>query len=206
MPSIYCLGRTYAAHAKEMGSAPDAEGEPVVFLKPWSAIVAPPGPIRFPPGAGEIHHEAELVVRIGKDGVPDGAALGLDLTDRTRQAAARKAGMPWATAKGFAGSAPLGPFVPRASLPPLDRLRFTLTVNGAVRQRGDTSLLLRPIPDVLAVLHRWFGLVPGDLVFTGTPEGVGPIAAGDRLALALEGSPASAARFTVAGAGGRGEE
>lgn len=199
MPSIYCLGRTYAAHAKEMGSAPDAGGEPVVFLKPWSAILAPPGPIRFPPGAGEVHHETELVLRMGAGGVPDAAALGLDLTDRTRQGTARKAGLPWATAKGFRGSAPLGPFVPVSALPPLDRLHFTLTVDGAARQRGDTALLLRPIPDLLAALDRWFGLVPGDLVFTGTPEGVGPLAAGDRLELALEGVPAAAASFTVVG-------
>jgi 2-keto-4-pentenoate hydratase/2-oxohepta-3-ene-1,7-dioic acid hydratase in catechol pathway len=197
MPSIYCLGRTYAAHAKEMGSAPDATGEPVVFLKPWSAIVAPPGPIRFPAGAGEVHHETELVVRIGRDGAPDAAALGLDLTDRTRQAAARKAGMPWATAKGFRGSAPLGPFVPISAFPALDRVRFTLTIDGAVRQRGDTSLLLRPIPEVLAALDRWFGLVPGDLVFTGTPEGVGPIVAGNVLELSVDGVPSASARFTA---------
>ena len=198
MPSIYCLGRTYAAHAKEMGSSPDADGEPVVFLKPWSALLKPPGPIRLPAGAGEIHHEAELVVRIGRGGAPDAAALGLDLTDRTRQAAAKKAGLPWTTAKGFRGSAPLGPFVPLSALPPLDRLRFTLSIGGAVRQRGDTSLLLRPVPAFLAALDRWFGLAEGDLVFTGTPEGVGPIAPGDTLDLALDGVPAAAARFTVA--------
>jgi 2-keto-4-pentenoate hydratase/2-oxohepta-3-ene-1,7-dioic acid hydratase in catechol pathway len=198
MPSIYCLGRTYAAHAKEMGGSADADGEPVVFLKPWSALVASPGPIRIPAGAGEIHHETELVVRVGRGGVPQAAALGLDLTDRTRQAAARKAGLPWATAKGFRGSAPIGPFVPVSALPPLDRLRFTLTIAGAVRQRGDTSLLLRPVPAYLAALDRWFGLVEGDLVFTGTPEGVGPIASGDVLELAIEGVPPAAAHFTVA--------
>jgi 2-keto-4-pentenoate hydratase/2-oxohepta-3-ene-1,7-dioic acid hydratase in catechol pathway len=181
-----------------MGSTPDAEGEPVVFLKPWSAIVAPPGPIRIPAGAGEIHHEAELVVRIGRGGAPDAAALGLDLTARTRQAAAKKAGLPWASAKGFRGSAPLGPFVPISALPPLDRVRVALTMGGAVRQRGDTSLLLRPIPDVLAALDRWFGLVEGDLVFTGTPEGVGPIRSGDVLELSVDGVPAGSARFTVA--------
>lgn len=198
MPTIFCLGRNYAAHAKEMGSDPALGVDPVVFLKPWQAILAPPGPIRFPSGAGEIHHEAEVVVRAGKGAAAEAIALGLDLTDRTRQAAAKKEGMPWATAKGFKGSAPLGAFVPVAALPPLDRIRFTLAINGQVRQRGDTSLLLRAVPQILADLDRLFGLLPGDLVFTGTPEGVGPLHPGDVLDLTLEGVPAANSRFTVA--------
>src|SRR5436190_12368063 len=115
MPTIFCIGRNYAAHAREMGDAPDAKGEPVVFLKPWHALVAPPGPIRLPAGAGEVHHEAELVVRVGPSGEAEAVALGLDLTDRTRQAAAKAKGLPWAAAKGFRGSAPVGPFVPVAA-------------------------------------------------------------------------------------------
>jgi 2-keto-4-pentenoate hydratase/2-oxohepta-3-ene-1,7-dioic acid hydratase in catechol pathway len=198
MPTVFCLGRSYAAHAKEMGSVPDAAAEPIVFLKPWHALVSPPGPVRLPPGAGEIHHEAELVVKVGPAGAPTAVALGLDLTDRTRQAAAKAKGLPWAAAKGFRGSAPIGPFVPVGSVPALDRLAFTLKVNGTVRQRGDTSLLLRPVPDVLKALERWYGLSEGDLVFTGTPEGVGPIASGDVLELDLAGVPAASARFVVA--------
>jgi fumarylpyruvate hydrolase len=198
MPTIYCLGRNYAEHAKEMGSTPDATGEPVVFLKPWSALVVPPAPLRFPPGAGEIHHEVEVVVRVGTRTVVEAVALGLDLTDRTRQAAAKKAGMPWATAKGFRGSAAIGPFVPASRAGPLDRLRFALTVNGARRQTGDSSQMLRPVDRTLRELDAWFGLAPGDLVFTGTPEGVGPLKPGDAVEMTLEGVPEATARFTVA--------
>src|SRR5262245_10081658 len=122
-----------------MGSTPDAAGEPIVFLKPDQALVRPPDPLRFPAGVGEVHHEAEVVLRIGRDLAPDALALGLDLTDRPRQAKARQAGMPWAAAKGFRGSAAVGPWVPADRARPLDRLRFTLHVNGALKQRGDTS-------------------------------------------------------------------
>lgn len=93
MPTIFCIGKNYAAHAREMGSVPDPTGEPVVFLKPWHALVAPPGPIRFLEGSGEIHHEAEVVLRVGPRATVDAIALGLDLTDRTRQADARKHGL-----------------------------------------------------------------------------------------------------------------
>jgi 2-keto-4-pentenoate hydratase/2-oxohepta-3-ene-1,7-dioic acid hydratase in catechol pathway len=137
-------------------------------------------------------------VRVGPGATADAIALGLDLTDRPRQAAAKKAGLPWARAKGFRHSAPIGPFVPVGALPPLDTLRFTLRIGGEVRQRGDAALLLTPIPALLADLDAWFGLSPGDLVFTGTPEGVGPIRSGDVLDLAMDGVPAAAARFTVA--------
>lgn len=195
--SIFCIGRNYAAHAREMGSAPDPTAEPIVFLKPDRALVRPPEPLAFPAGVGEVHHEAEVVLRIGTDRAPDAFALGLDLTDRTRQAKARQAGMPWAAAKGFRGSAAVGPWVATAEAPALETLRFTLHVNGVLRQRGDTALWLHTVPALLAYLDRWFGLAPGDLVFTGTPEGVGPIVAGDVLDLALEGLPRAAARFQV---------
>ncbi|MFM8979229.1 MAG: fumarylacetoacetate hydrolase family protein [Planctomycetia bacterium] len=197
--TIYCVGRNYAAHAREMGARPAAAGEePVVFLKPGTARVDAPGPIVVPAGIGELHHEVEVVLRIGPGGVPDALALGLDLTDRTRQAAAKQAGLPWAAAKGFRGSAALGPWVALAAAPPLDRLRFTLRVDGALRQQGDTRDMLHPVPALLAWLERWFGLAPGDLVFTGTPEGVGPLAPGARLELELEGVPAARAHFTLA--------
>lgn len=196
--TIFCVGRNYAAHAREMGAAPRPEGDPVVFLKPDQALVVPPGPLTFPSGIGEVHHEAEIVVRVGPGATAEAIALGLDLTDRTRQAEAKRTGLPWAAAKGFKGSAAVGPFVPRGEVPPLDRLRFTLAVNGTQRQEGDSADMLFPIPVVLAYLERWFGLRAGDLVFTGTPEGVGPLGAGDRVTLALEGVPAAAASFVVA--------
>jgi 2-keto-4-pentenoate hydratase/2-oxohepta-3-ene-1,7-dioic acid hydratase in catechol pathway len=198
--TIYCVGRNYAAHAREMGAAPRSAGDPVVFLKPGTALVRPPGPLAFPRGVGEVHHEVELVVRVGPDLAPDALALGLDLTDRPRQAAAKKEGLPWAAAKGFRGSAAVGPFVPLGRLPALDALRFDLRVDGAVRQRGASADMLTPVPALLAWLERWFGLAPGDLVFTGTPEGVGPVRAGERLELRLEGVPEATAVFDVAGA------
>ena len=197
MPTIFCIGRNYAAHNQEMGGAPTADPEVVVFLKPWQALVAAPGPVRLPAGT-EIHHEAEVVVRVGPGATADAIALGLDLTDRPRQAAAKKAGLPWARAKGFAGSAPVGPFVPVAAVPPLDRLAFSLTIDGVVKQRGATAAMLTPIAALLADLDRTFGLRTGDLVYTGTPEGVGPLASGQTCVLALEGVPAASATFVVA--------
>jgi fumarylpyruvate hydrolase len=196
MATVYCVGRNFAAHAREMGAAP---GPLVVFLKPEGAVVPAPAPITWPRGVEEVHHEAELVARVGPDLGAEAVAVGLDLTDRPRQAAAKAEGLPWAAAKGFRGSAPVGPFVPADALPPLDRLRFTLTVNGEVRQRGDARDMLRPIAELLAEIDRWFGLRPGDLLFTGTPEGIGPLRAGDRLSLAIDGAPAAEARFTVRG-------
>lgn len=198
MPTIFCIGRNYAAHAREMGAPPVRDAELVVFLKPWQARVDGSGPVVLPADAREVHHEAELVVRVGPGGVADAVALGLDLTDRPRQAAAKQAGLPWARAKGFRASAPVGPFVPVAGVPPLDRLRFTLTVDGVVRQRGDTADLLTPVPALLAELQRVFGLETGDLVYTGTPEGVGPVGRGQTLRLELEGVPAATATFRFA--------
>lgn len=200
MPTIYAIGRNYDAHVREMtGAAATARPgvELVVFLKPWTVRVLAPAPIVLPAGAGEIHHEAEVVVRVGPGATADAVALGLDLTDRTRQAAAKQAGLPWARAKGFRGSAPLGPFVPVAALPPLDALSFSLAVDGVVRQRGRTADLLTPIPAILSELDATFGLASGDLVFTGTPEGVGPIAPGQRLELTLDGVPAARVVFQV---------
>jgi len=196
--TLFCVGQNYADHAREMGAEPAPTEPPVVFLKPEGARLAPPGPIRLPPGAGEVHHEAEVVVRVGAGGVPDGVALGLDLTDRTRQARAKARGLPWAEAKGFRGAAPLGPFVPVLDPSRLEHLRFTLEVNGVVRQRGDTSRWIHPLPRLLAHLDAWFGLTAGDLVFTGTPAGVGPVCSGDVLRLDLDGEPAARARFVVA--------
>ena len=112
-------------------------------------------------------------------------------------AEAKKSGLPWACAKGFRGSAPIGPFVPMTKAPPLDAIRFSLRIDGVLRQRGDTSLMLRPIALLLTQLDRWYGLESGDLIFTGTPEGVGPIASGNVLELEMDGVPAAGSRFVV---------
>jgi 2-keto-4-pentenoate hydratase/2-oxohepta-3-ene-1,7-dioic acid hydratase in catechol pathway len=196
--TIFCVGRNYAAHAREMGAAASPDDELVVFLKPARARVDSPGEIRFPPAAGEIQHEAELVVRVGAGAAADAVAVGLDLTDRTRQAEAKRRGLPWATAKGFRTSACVGPFVGVGSVGPLDALRFRLDVNGTTRQRGDTAAMIRPVPRLLAEIDAWFGLEPGDLVFTGTPEGVAALRPGDVCDLVLEDVPRASARFVVA--------
>lgn len=200
MPTIFCIGRNYAAHVREMEGR-GGDGVPVVFLKPEHALNAPPHDIVLPRGAGEIHHEAEIVIRVGARGEAAALALGLDLTDRTRQQEAKAKGHPWAAAKGFETSACVGPFLPLGDLPPLDQLRFTLKVNGETRQTGDTALMLRPVAELLDSVASWFGLRAGDLVFTGTPAGVGPIQAGDTLTLDLEGVPAAKVSFTVRSAG-----
>ncbi len=196
MSTIFCIGRNYAAHIREMQGR-GGDGAPVVFLKPEHALIAPPESIVIPAGAGEIHHEAEVVVRVGAAGEAAEVALGLDLTDRTRQQAAKAKGHPWAAAKGFETSACVGPWLPTSEVPPLHRLRFDLEVNGEIRQRGDTSLMLRPIPALLEAVAAWFGLREGDLVFTGTPEGVGPIRRGDILKLTMDDTPAAEATFEV---------
>lgn len=199
MATIYGIGRNHAAHAREMGAGAPSGTEPIVFLKPEGARVAPGEVIRLPAQAEAIHHEAELVVKVGPGAVAEAVALGLDLTDRPRQARASAAGLPWARAKGFRGSAPIGPFVHVAQVPALDGLVFTLRVNGAERQRGETRLLLHPVGALLRHLDEVYGLRPGDLVFTGTPEGVAQIRPGDVLELDLQGVPGAASRWRVEG-------
>ncbi len=191
MATVYCIGRNYAEHAREMGATPAPTEEPMVFLKPEAAVLTPGTPICLLSPNDEIHHETEIVLRIAAGPRIEAVALGLDLTDRARQARAREAGLPWARAKGFRGSAPIGPFVPAANVPGLERATFTLKVNGQLRQRGDVRRMLHPIPRLLAYLDSAFGLRPGDLIFTGTPEGVAAIRSGDKLELELDGVPAA---------------
>lgn len=189
--TVYALGRNYAEHAKEMGAA----AEPVVFLMPASALVtaAASGPaleIAWPEGSAEVHHEVELVLLLGSGGThlsreQSGSAiaavgLGIDLTARDLQAQAKAKGQPWARSKGFPGAAPVSEFVPRAALavawPEID---LSLAVDGALRQSDRAASMLLDPPAIVAQLSRWFLLQPGDLVFTGTPAGVGPLAPGE---------------------------
>lgn len=177
---IFCIGRNYAAHAAELGNAPP--GEPVIFMKPASAIVPAGTDIRLPRDRGAVHHEAELVLLIGSDNARTetdiaGVALGLDLTLRDEQARLKSKGLPWELAKAFDGSAPLGDFV--AAPEALDALSFDCRVNGELRQRGEARNMLFPVPRIIGFLADRFSLKRGDLVFTGTPEGVGPLVAGD---------------------------
>ena len=199
---IYCVGRNFAEHAREMGatvptSAAD-RGNPVFFCKPADALVLS-GRVPYPRGTHDLHHEVELVVAIGAD-APDGIldpadartlvfgyAVGLDLTRRDLQAAAKAKGLPWDTGKAFDHSAPISALVPASEVDDLDSCSLTLMVNGEVRQHGSLSDLVWNVPDILHELSRLFALRAGDLVFMGTPSGVGPLQPGDRFHAVLEG-------------------
>lgn len=193
---IYCVGRNYAAHAREMGSDPDRE-PPFFFMKPADAIVADGATVPYPPATGNLHHEIELVVAIGRGGRDIAAvdaldhvfgyAVGLDMTRRDLQNAAKKEGKPWDMGKGFDHSAPCSALRTVADIGHPDRGAVTLTVNGAPRQTGDLADLIWSVAETIACLSRLVELQPGDLIFTGTPEGVGPVVAGDRLDGAVEG-------------------
>jgi len=185
---IFCVGRNYAGHAREMGSDPTREA-PFYFTKPADALVAGGGAVPYPPGTTNLHHEVELVVALSKPvfrataaeaaTAVFGHAVGLDLTRRDLQNQAKDKGRPWCLGKAFEFSAPITPIL-RGSAP-IGSGEITLEVNGEVRQRGDISEMIWPIPDVIAHLSQYYHLGLGDLIFTGTPEGVGAVRAGDRL-------------------------
>jgi len=192
---IYCVGRNYVEHAHEMGSDP-ARDPPIFFTKPPDAVMANGAPIPLPPRTANFHHEIELVIAIGREGreIPAGRALehvfgyavGNDLTRRDLQAAAKKRGEPWDTSKAFDCSAPLGAIRP-ASQGHVSRGRIWLKVNDELRQNADVSALIWSVPEIIAELSGLFDLKPGDLVFTGTPAGVGPLRPGDRLEGGIDG-------------------
>lgn len=194
---IICVGRNYAAHAKELNNK--TEEEPVVFLKPETALVAPKMPFFYPEFSKDIHFETELVVRISKLGKNieekfanryyDAVSLGIDFTARDLQSQLKSKGLPWERAKAFDSSAPVGEFVSLDELKPIQDLRFSLKVNGETRQHGHTADMLFSVDKVISFVSQYFTLKKGDLIFTGTPEGVGPIAIGDVLEAELEGRP-----------------
>ena len=186
---ILCAGRNYAAHAAEMGSVPPAA--PFLFLKPPTALHSGGGEIAVPESLGLLHHEVELVALLGGGGknlTPGdaekriaGYAVGVDLTLREEQERAKRAGGPWALGKGFDSSAPVGTFAPASRVAdPLD-LSIRLEVNGRIRHDSRTSFMLFRPGELLAYISRFMTIEEGDLLFTGTPEGVGPLAAGDRV-------------------------
>ncbi|MCL1635379.1 fumarylacetoacetate hydrolase family protein [Luteimonas sp. SX5] len=199
---IYCVGRNFADHAKEMGAAAPASkaerGQPVFFLKPADAIVTD-GVVPYPHGTHDLHHEIELVVALGRDapaGVLDphnaeklvyGYGVGLDLTRRDLQAAAKAKGLPWDTGKAFDHSAPVSELVPAAAVGDLDTLTLTLLVSGEPRQRGALSDLIWNVGDILHELSKLYALRAGDLIFMGTPAGVGPLQVGDAFVARLDG-------------------
>ena len=199
---IYCVGRNYRAHAIEMGADPDRE-PPFFFMKPADAIVENGATIAYPQKTENLHHEIELVVAIGKKGTNIlatealdyvfGYAVGLDLTRRDLQSDAKKKGRPWATAKGFDNSAPCSAVHTVSEVGHLERGSITLSVNGELRQQGDISDMIWSVAEVISSLSGFFELCPGDLVYSGTPAGVGPLKKGDK----LEGEVENLAKLNI---------
>ncbi|MBX9965607.1 MAG: fumarylacetoacetate hydrolase family protein [Burkholderiales bacterium] len=193
---VYCVGRNYAAHAREMGKDPEKE-PPFFFMKPADAVVPGGGDIHYPPGTKNYHHEIELVVAIGKGGrrisVADapshifGYAVGLDMTRRDLQFAARDLGRPWDFGKSFDESAPLGPIHRAAQTGHPTKGAVTLEVNGELRQKGDLADLIWSVPETISYLSDYYTLAPGDIIFTGTPAGVAAVVPGDKLVGKVEG-------------------
>lgn len=193
---IYCVGRNYADHAREMGHDPDRE-PPFFFSKPADTLLTGGGDLPYPPQTRDLHFEAELVVALGGGGTDIapadaqgliwGYATGSDFTRRDLQAAAKKAGRPWDLAKGFDLSAVCGLLHPVAQTGPLNAGRIALSVDGALRQESDLSQMIWPVTDVIAHLSRSVRLEPGDLIFTGTPAGVGAVTPGQVVTVEIEG-------------------
>lgn len=188
--TLYGIGRNYAEHAKELGN--EIPKEPIIFTKSLASVQWGDGVLELPQISHQVDHEVEVVIAIGQSirgEFPEayltdliaGMAIGIDVTARDLQKKAKTDGLPWATAKGLPGFAPIGPFVPYR-----DPVEFSLEVNGAVRQQGSTRDMLHSIAQLLRFVGGRFGLYPGDLIFTGTPAGVGPIQPGDVLKARLK--------------------
>jgi len=190
---ILCVGRNYAAHAREMGA--DTRDPPFFFAKPADAVVPLPTTVPYPPATSDLHYEIELVAALqggGENLTPEqaielvfGYAVGVDLTRRDLQNAAKAKGHPWEAAKAFDASAPVSAIRPMSGLPPEGAI--FLTVNGVEKQRGQIADMIWNVAEVIAQASHLWKLEPGDLIFTGTPEGVGPIVRGDQIAGEVEG-------------------
>jgi len=199
---IFCVGRNYEDHAREMGAAVDRDA-PFYFMKASDHYLASGATVPYPPGTKNYHHEVELVVAIGAAGFRIaeaqaldhvlGYACGLDMTRRDLQAAAKDRQRPWDTAKNVERSAVLGEIVPASAIGHPSRGRIELRVNGETKQSGDLSMLIHPVAAVIADLSKYYHLQPGDLIYTGTPAGVGAVKPGDR----LEGSIAGVGSVTL---------
>jgi len=192
---IFCVGRNYADHVVEMGGDPDRE-EPFFFTKPADAVWQGDGEVLFPPKTDDLHHEVELVIAIAKEGSnikPDlatnkifGYAVGVDLTRRDLQAEAKKRGRPWDMAKGFDHSAPMSAIMRVETVGHPDGGSIYLTVNGETRQDGDLGQQVWKVPEIVAELSKFVRLMPGDLIMTGTPAGVGQLKPGDRVEAGID--------------------
>lgn len=192
---VFCIGRNYAAHAVEMGHDPNKEA-PFFFLKHASAVTSD-GVFPYPGETSDVHYEVEMVVTLHKGGRAIaqeqaldhvwGYAVGLDMTRRDLQGEAKKLGRPWEVAKSFEKSAPCGPLMPASQIGHPQSGRISLTVNEEVRQDGDLNQLIWKVPEIVSVLSRYFDLVPGDIIMTGTPAGVGSIVRGDTMYARIDG-------------------
>ena len=193
---IYCVGRNYAAHAREMGHDPNRE-PPFFFMKPTDAIVLNNSTIEYPTQTNDLHHEIELVVALksgGRDVAVDraldlvyGYAVGLDMTRRDMQSVAKKMQRPWDMSKGYDQSAPCAPISPVSEWGHPDKGAIWLKVNGELRQQGDLSDLIWSVAETIAYLSGLVELAPGDLIFSGTPEGVGPVKRGETMVGHVDG-------------------
>ncbi|MFD1143353.1 fumarylacetoacetate hydrolase family protein [Larkinella insperata] len=191
---IIAVGRNYAEHIKELNN--EQPDDPVIFTKPETAVLRPGDPFFYPDFSTDVHHEVEIIVRISRTGKNieqkfahryyDEIGVGIDFTARDLQSKLKTKGLPWDLAKGFNGSAPMSAFVPKTDFPDLQNLNFRLDVNGETRQVGNTSMMLFQIDYLISFVSNYFMLLQGDILFTGTPKGVGPVQIGDRLTAYLE--------------------
>ncbi|MBT4361506.1 MAG: fumarylacetoacetate hydrolase family protein [Candidatus Marinimicrobia bacterium] len=194
--TIWCLGRNYAKHAEELGNT--VEAKPLVFQKGLNALVPMQRIQPLFPGHGEVHYETEIIALMDRD---DGGSfiaaigLGLDLTLRDLQNELKAAGKPWTLAKSFDGAAIVSRFISVNEIASLNQIRFTMLLNGEVRQQGDSSQMILPFEKIPAYLEEYTDLQPGDIIFTGTPEGVGVLKSGDEVSLDLAGHHMGTIRF-----------
>lgn len=192
---IICIGRNYIDHAKELNNP--VPKKPVFFLKPDTALVKDNKPFFYPDFSEDVHYECEIVVhinRVGKNIAPKFAhryyeefGIGIDFTARDLQQECKTKGLPWEVAKAFDNSAPIGKFLPKSKFNDLNNIRFALDINGEIVQQGNTADMIFKIDDLIAYTSRFMTLKMGDLLFTGTPAGVGPVKIGDRLLASIEG-------------------
>lgn len=192
---ILCIGRNYADHISELNN--ERPSEPVIFLKPDTAILKDNEPFYHPDFSNDIHHEVEIVLKISKVGKNikakfahkyyDEIGIGIDFTARDLQSKLKEKGLPWEKAKAFNGSAPISGFIPKSKFADLKNLNFHLEVNQEVRQKGNTEMMLWNFDEIIEEVSKYFTLKTGDLIFTGTPAGVGKVVIGDKLTAFIEG-------------------
>ncbi len=191
---IICIGRNYVAHAQELGN--DVPDSPLIFFKPDTSLLRNNKPVYYPEFTQDLHFECEMVLRISREGkyiqeefVPDyidGVGVGLDLTARDIQGEAKQKGWPWTLAKGFNDAAPVSTFLPPERFADLQDIRFRCAINGETRQEGHTALMIFLVRKMMAYITQFITVKKGDLIFTGTPEGVGPLHIGDHIEAWLE--------------------